>query len=135
MATIRDSARSQRHTVVVADSSGLAGETLNAMQTIQAFTMEDQQGRRYTAAVEQSFVAELHDPSTGEVLEETLVGTFDLVLHEGARQIVCEHKTSGRRYSDDQLKNDLQLTAYQLAARQIEHGDVRKHHTDEQKRH
>jgi len=39
----------------VADSSGLAGETLNAMQTIQAFTLEDLQSRRYGAAVEVSF--------------------------------------------------------------------------------
>jgi ATP-binding cassette subfamily B protein len=36
----------------VADSSGLAGETLNAMQTIQAFTLEALQSRRYGEAVE-----------------------------------------------------------------------------------
>src|SRR6478735_8093875 len=36
----------------IADSSGLAGETLNAMQTIQAFTLEALQSRRYDAAVE-----------------------------------------------------------------------------------
>ena len=39
----------------VADTSGLAGETLNAIQTVQAFTLEELHGSRYDAAVEQSF--------------------------------------------------------------------------------
>ena len=39
----------------VADTSGLAGETLNAMQTVQSFTLEDMQSRRYAEAVHQSF--------------------------------------------------------------------------------
>ena len=40
----------------VADTSGLAGETLNAMQTIQSFTLEDLQIRRYGQAVTTSFM-------------------------------------------------------------------------------
>ena len=39
----------------VADTSGLAGETLNAMQTVQSFTLEDLQTRRYEHAVDDSF--------------------------------------------------------------------------------
>src|SRR5688572_22739376 len=39
----------------VADTSGLAGETLNAIQTVQAFTLEELHGRRYDDAVEDSF--------------------------------------------------------------------------------
>ncbi len=39
----------------VADTSGLAGETLNAMQTVQAFTLEDMQSDRYGVAVGLSF--------------------------------------------------------------------------------
>jgi ATP-binding cassette subfamily B protein len=39
----------------VADTSGLAGETLNAMQTVQSFTLEDMQIRRYAEAVRNSF--------------------------------------------------------------------------------
>jgi ATP-binding cassette subfamily B protein len=39
----------------VADTSGLAGETLNAMQTVQSFTLEDLQVRRYGRAVASSF--------------------------------------------------------------------------------
>ena len=40
----------------IADTSGLAGETLNAIQTVQAFTLEDLQSDRYRKAVEDSFV-------------------------------------------------------------------------------
>ncbi|MEJ2382891.1 MAG: ABC transporter transmembrane domain-containing protein [Xanthomonadales bacterium] len=39
----------------VADTSGLAGETLNAMQTVQSFTLESLQTRRYADAVRSSF--------------------------------------------------------------------------------
>jgi len=39
----------------VADSSGLAGETLNAIQIVQAFTMEELQSARYAASVESAF--------------------------------------------------------------------------------
>jgi len=39
----------------VADTSGLAGETLNAMQTVQAFTLENMQFDRYANAVGLSF--------------------------------------------------------------------------------
>jgi ATP-binding cassette subfamily B protein len=39
----------------VADTSGLAGETLNAMQMVQAFTLEKLQSERYGAAVLRSF--------------------------------------------------------------------------------
>ncbi len=43
--------------------AGLAGETLNAMQTIQAFTLEDLQSRRYGEAVE----AELSSPRSAAI--------------------------------------------------------------------
>ncbi len=39
----------------IADTSGLAGETLNAIQTVQAFTLEELQSERYRKAVEESF--------------------------------------------------------------------------------
>src|SRR5260370_15950403 len=40
----------------IADTSGLAGETLNAIQTVQAFTLEELHSERYRKAVEDSFV-------------------------------------------------------------------------------
>ena len=39
----------------VADSSGMAGETLNAVQTIQAFTLEKIQSDRFSGYVEEAF--------------------------------------------------------------------------------
>ncbi len=44
----------------VADTSGLAGETLNAIQTVQAFTLEELQRERYDSAVEDSFRTGIH---------------------------------------------------------------------------
>ena len=43
----------------VADSSGLANETLNAIETIQAFTLEPLQSKRFGDAVEAAFSAAL----------------------------------------------------------------------------
>ena len=74
--------------------------------------------------VEKDFSVELHDPDTGELLEEKLVGVFDLVVREGDRNIVVEHKSAARRWTDDQLEYDIQVTGYQLAARQLGLGDV-----------
>ena len=45
----------------IADTSSLVDETLNAIQTVQAFTLEDLQSRRYDEAVERSF-ARRHAP-------------------------------------------------------------------------
>jgi CRISPR/Cas system-associated exonuclease Cas4 (RecB family) len=74
--------------------------------------------------VEKPVTAVLHDPDTGEVLEEELVGAVDLVAAAEGRTIVVEHKTSARRYSADQLRFDLQPTAYALALEQEGHADV-----------
>jgi len=84
----------------VADSSGLAGETLNAMQTIQAFTLEDLQGRRYTAAVEQSFVTAIQRNRVRALL--TALGTMlvmaavTFVLWLGARSVLAGEMSSGQ---------------------------------------
>lgn len=68
---------------------------------------------------------ELHDPDTGAVLDETLSGVMDLVVvHEDDRHVVVEHKTAARRWSAEQLEHDLQLTAYQVAARHVGLGEV-----------
>lgn len=75
-------------------------------------------------SVEAPFSIEIHDPETGEVLEERLTGAFDLVTNEGDGRVVVEHKTSARKYGQDQLRHDLQPTAYQLAARELGMGNV-----------
>ena len=74
--------------------------------------------------VEVPFVVALHDPDTGEVLDEQLVGTMDLVLRHGDHRVVVEHKTAARKWSDDQLAFDLQPTGYKFAAQQVGMGDV-----------
>jgi len=75
-------------------------------------------------SVEAPFSIEIHDPETGEVLEERLTGAFDLVTNEGGRRVVVEHKTSARKYGKEQLRLDLQPTAYQHAARELGMGAV-----------
>lgn len=74
--------------------------------------------------VEHSFNVAIHDPSTGEILDETLVGTMDLIIVEDGRRVVVEHKSSSKKYTQDQLRYDFQPTAYQLAARQAGMGEV-----------
>jgi CRISPR/Cas system-associated exonuclease Cas4 (RecB family) len=75
-------------------------------------------------SVEKSFSVAISDPDTGEILEEQLVGTMDLVVLDHNRRVVVEHKTSSKKYSADQLRFDIQPTAYSLAARQAGLGEV-----------
>ncbi len=76
-------------------------------------------------AVEEPFSVPLHDSSTGEVLEEHLVGVFDLVTQEQDEVIVTEHKTGAKKWTADQLRFDLQPTTYRVAARELGIGDAR----------
>jgi CRISPR/Cas system-associated exonuclease Cas4 (RecB family) len=75
-------------------------------------------------AVEQPFAVPIFDPNTGESLEEQLVGVMDLVVREDDRRVIIEHKTAARRYGPDQLRFDIQPTAYRLAARTSGKGDA-----------
>jgi ATP-binding cassette subfamily B protein len=83
----------------IADTSGLAGETLNAIQTVQAFTLEDLHGRRYEKAVEDSFdvaVARTRVRAWLTALATTLVfGAITMVLWFGARQVLAGTMTGG----------------------------------------
>lgn len=74
--------------------------------------------------VEVPFAIELHDPVTGEVLEERLVGALDLVIREGEKHVVVEHKTAAKKWSQDQIQHDIQLSAYKLVAGKLGLGDV-----------
>lgn len=74
--------------------------------------------------VEVPFRVELADPATGEILEEALVGGLDLVVEQDEKHVIVEHKTAARRWSQDQIKHDLQLSAYKLVARNLGLGDV-----------
>jgi ATP-binding cassette, subfamily B, bacterial len=83
----------------IADTSGLAGETLNAIQTVQAFTLEGLQSERYRSAVEDSFVTALRRTRVRASLTAfgiTMVfAAITIVLYLGLRQVVLAHTMTG----------------------------------------
>ncbi|MBK6672220.1 MAG: ATP-binding cassette domain-containing protein [Proteobacteria bacterium] len=84
----------------VADSSGLAGETLNAMQTIQAFTLEALQSRRYGEAVEAGFFTAIRRNRVRALLTALgsmlVMGAITFVLWLGARAMLQGQMTGGQ---------------------------------------
>jgi ATP-binding cassette subfamily B protein len=83
----------------VADTSGLAGETLNAIQTVQAFTLEGLQRDRYDAAVEDSFRTGVRRMRVRAWMIAAAVvcvfSTVTLVLWLGARSVLDGTMTGG----------------------------------------
>src|SRR5690349_3894919 len=83
----------------VADTSGLAGETLNAIQTVQAFTLEELQGRRYDDMVQRSFVTAVRRTRVRAWLIAAAIMTsfssVTLVLWLGARAVLDGTMTGG----------------------------------------
>ncbi len=84
----------------VADASALAGETINAVQTVQAFNLEALQTQRFREAVEHSFaVAVRRNRLQGwlTALGTTFVfGAITFVLWIGARQVLAGTLTFGQ---------------------------------------
>lgn len=84
----------------VADSSGLAGETLNAIQTVQAYTLEAVQEARYGTAVEAGFgagIARTRVRATLTALGTALVfGAITAVLWLGAHEVLAGRMTGGQ---------------------------------------
>jgi ATP-binding cassette, subfamily B, bacterial len=84
----------------IADTSGLAGETLNAIQTVQAFTLEELQSERYSKAVEDSFATAVRRTRVRAAL--TAIGIMlvfagiTFVLWLGAHQVVAGTMTGGQ---------------------------------------
>ena len=84
----------------IADTSGLAGETLNAIQTVQAFTLEELQSERYRKAVEESFATAIRRTRvraalTGIGVALVFVG-ITYVLWLGAHQVLAGQMTGGQ---------------------------------------
>ena len=83
----------------VADTSGLAGETLNAIQTVQAFTLEELQRERYDSAVEDSFRTGIHRMrARAWMIALVVMAVFSavtLVLWLGARSVLHGTMTGG----------------------------------------
>jgi ATP-binding cassette subfamily B protein len=84
----------------IAETSGLAGETLNAIQTVQAFTLETLQSDRYRDAVEASFATAISRTRVRAALTAfgiTLVFSgITFVLWLGARQVLAGTMTGGQ---------------------------------------
>jgi ATP-binding cassette subfamily B protein len=86
----------------IADTSGLAGETLNAIQTVQAFTLEELQSERYRGAVEDSFVTAIRRTRVRASLTAfgimLVFAGITLVLWLGVRQVFAGTMTGGQLF-------------------------------------
>ena len=84
----------------IADTSGIADETLNAIQTVQAFTLEEVNSRRFDAAVEDSFLAAVRRTKTRSTLTAIatmlVFGAITFVLWMGAHSVVRGEMTGGQ---------------------------------------
>jgi ATP-binding cassette subfamily B protein len=83
----------------VADTSGLAGETLNAIQTVQAFTLEEVNSRRYGAAVRDSFLVAVRRIRVRAILialaTSLVMGGIVVVLWIGVHDAMQNRMTFG----------------------------------------
>ncbi len=83
----------------VADSSGLAGETLNAIQTVQAFTLESLQSKRFADAVDLTFTTGIRRIRIRALLTAiailTIFGAITLVLWIGAQAVQADEMSAG----------------------------------------
>jgi ATP-binding cassette subfamily B protein len=83
----------------IADTSGLAGETLNAIQTVQAFTLERLHSERYGDAVETSFDVSIRRTRARALLTAlgtmAVFGAVTFVLWQGAHRVLAGEMTGG----------------------------------------
>ena len=83
----------------IADASGMASESLNAAQTVQAFTAEESESRRFGDSVEESFVAAVRRTRAralfSSVSTTSLFGALIVVLWVGARSVIAGDLTGG----------------------------------------
>ena len=84
----------------IADTSGLAGETLNAMSTVQAFTMEAQQSLRFNTAVQAAFFTALKRIRVRALLTGVAIlfifGAMTFVLWLGTHSVMAGEMTGGQ---------------------------------------
>jgi len=84
----------------VADTTGLAGETLNAMQTVQSFTLEELQIGRYAGAVKNSFLTAVRRIRMNAVLIGLafvlIFCMLTLFLWVGSRAVLAGSMTGGQ---------------------------------------
>ena len=84
----------------VADTSGLAGETLNAISTVQAFTMEGLQSERFADAVREAFQTGVRRIRVRACLTGTAIlfifGAVTFVLWIGTKSVMAGEMTGGQ---------------------------------------
>ena len=84
----------------IADTSAYAGEALNAVQTVQAFTHEDVDRGNFRSAVEDSFIAAIRRTKMRAVMTAfviSLVGAgIVIVLWVGASDVLAGRMTGGQ---------------------------------------
>ncbi|WP_374679511.1 ABC transporter transmembrane domain-containing protein [Hydrocarboniphaga effusa] len=83
----------------VADSSALAGEILNAMPTVQAFTMERAEAERFDVSVESSFATAVKRSRVRSLMTAGIIGgvfgAIVFVLWLGAQSVSAGTMTAG----------------------------------------
>lgn len=83
----------------VADSSALAGEILNAMPTVQAFTMERAESERFDVSVESSFATAIKRSRVRSLMTAGIIGgvfgAIVFVLWLGAQSVSAGTMTAG----------------------------------------
>jgi ATP-binding cassette subfamily B protein len=84
----------------IADASALAGEILNAMPTVQAYTQETQEAQRFAERTEMSFATAIRRTRVRSALTALIItavmGTIIFVLWIGARQVAEGILTGGQ---------------------------------------
>jgi ATP-binding cassette subfamily B protein len=84
----------------VADTSAMADETLNAVQTVQAFTLEGLHSARFEEAVEDSFAVAVRRSRARAILTALatalVFGSVTLVLWLGAHDVLSGKMTFGQ---------------------------------------
>jgi ATP-binding cassette subfamily B protein len=83
----------------IADSSAMAGESLNAIQIVQAFTREAEERRRFSATVERSFETAINRTFARAGLTAIVIlivfGAIVALLWHGASQVISGAITAG----------------------------------------
>jgi ATP-binding cassette subfamily B protein len=84
----------------IADASALAGEILNAVPTVQAYTQEQRETRRFADSAERSFVAAIRRTRVRAAMTALIItavmGTIIFVLWVGANQVHDGVMTGGQ---------------------------------------
>jgi ATP-binding cassette subfamily B protein len=84
----------------IADASALAGEILNAVPTVQAYTQEQRETQRFAASAELSFVTAIRRTRVRAAMTALIItavmGTIIFVLWVGANQVQQGHMTGGQ---------------------------------------